>query len=564
MGQLDNYPENPGDEIPNPTEALLRTVNQELERLKSGLLDQLNHDVEKLRAEKASLEQEIAGLQSQRQQQIAQQQLMLRQLAQGLANQLQGEIAVHLNQVTDSHAPVAGNSQAEYKENAYQVLASLDSTLRTTFDTLQNDLNSYRSSLSQQLRHMHSLEQQGELILDALVSRLRDRLHNGSGTLPPAVSGDYESDFPPSEPSHLGEIPIIPEPEPIPAPPAPPPPAAKPQKASVVQLGFVFIIGYAVLLSFFNVVVAIIQGKPKLILGIFELGGFIQPGFGNSLLILWLRMLVVVPAMAVLAKFLYPKVFQDIRKFGSLADTRLVVNVIGSGFFLFLSQVLIYIALGDISPGVAITVFFIYPIVTLLSAWVFFGDRPSKFRGIVATAIFVGIVLISLPSTGIKVDDLFVRGLTTAAASGITFAFYVLLTQASAKKLHPVPFSLINFIVILVCTCGFLMVLPPELGVKVNPDVWPSLIWSGVILGVLTLVSYLLNNIGISMIGAAKASLLGSSGPVLTALFAYIIIGRALSLQQALGMLIVTLGVTALSFEKMLSAPPPPGKKPAK
>jgi len=560
MGQLDNYPENPGDKIPNPTEALLNTVTQELERLKSGLLDQLNHDVEKLRAEKASLEEEIAGLQSQRQQQIAQQQQMLRQLAQGLANQLQGEIAVHLHQTADSHPPVAGNSQADYKENAYQVLAALDSTLRATFDTLQNDLNSYRSSLSQQLRHMHSLEQQGELILDALVSRLRDRLHNGSGTLPP-LSGEQNFDFPPPDHQHLAEIPITPEPEPIPAPPAP---AAKPQKASAVQLGFVFIIGYAVLLSFFNVVVAIIQGKPKMILGMFQLGGFIQPGFGNSLLILWLRMLVVVPAMAVLAKFLYPKVFQDIRKFGSLSDTRLVVNVIGSGFFLFLSQVLIYIALGDISPGVAITVFFIYPIVTLLSAWLFFGDRPSNFRGIVAAVIFVGIVLISLPSTGIKVDDLFVRGLTTAAFSGITFAFYVLLTQASAKKLHPVPFSLINFIVILVCTCAFLMVLPPELGVKVNPDVWPSLIWSGVILGVLTLVSYLLNNIGISMIGAAKASLLGSSGPVLTALFAYIIIGRALSFQQALGMLIVTVGVTALSFEKMLSAPPPPGAKPAK
>jgi uncharacterized membrane protein len=51
---------------------------------------------------------------------------------------------------------------------------------------------------------------------------------------------------------------------------------------------------------------------------------------------------------------------------------------------------------------------------------------------------------------------------------------------------------------------------------------------------------------------------------VLTGLFAYIIIGRALSFQQALGMLIVTVGVTALSFEKMLSAPPPPGAKPAK
>jgi drug/metabolite transporter (DMT)-like permease len=80
------------------------------------------------------------------------------------------------------------------------------------------------------------------------------------------------------------------------------------------------------------------------------------PSLGNSLLILWLRMLVVVPLMAILVTVLYPAVWRDIKQFAQSKDWFLF-NVLGSGFFLFLSQVLIYLALGTISPGVAITQF---------------------------------------------------------------------------------------------------------------------------------------------------------------------------------------------------------------
>jgi drug/metabolite transporter (DMT)-like permease len=82
---------------------------------------------------------------------------------------------------------------------------------------------------------------------------------------------------------------------------------------------------------------------------------------------------------------------------------------------------------------------------------------------------------------------------------------------------------------------------------------WPSLIISCLVLGGTTLLSYLFNNIGISMIGAARASILGATGPALTALLAWAIIQRALYPQQIWGMLLVSLGVAALSFERLRS-----------
>ena len=76
-------------------------------------------------------------------------------------------------------------------------------------------------------------------------------------------------------------------------------------------------------------------------------------------------MIIVVAVMAFMASFLYPRTWSDVRKFSRSGDRDLWLKVIGSGFFLFLSQVLIYIAFGNLSAGVALTIFFIFPSVTV-------------------------------------------------------------------------------------------------------------------------------------------------------------------------------------------------------
>ena len=594
MGQRDLQPENFGASDPQAAEALLRSMTQDIENLRQNLVVQLSQDVERLQREKALLIEDIERLQTQRQQQIVQQQQLVKQITPALANQLQELLRERINQLPVSPSvsdrgtvPLDGSGGAgerqgsmplsrdtaatDYNENAYRLIASLDSTLRTTFKTLQQDLSSYQSSLSQQLGHMYSLEQQGEAILEALVSRLREEIQSESlvaknppvapPTVPPPSplprrerleypeNNHNNSTVPSSSAQPAATMPLVPEPEPPAAIPKPPP---RTQPASKVQLGFLLVLLSSLALSFLNIVITVILNKSR-IFGVFELGGFISPSVGNSLLILWLRMLVVVPLMTGLTSILYPNMWRDIKQFAQSNDKPLFLKVIGSGFFLFLSQVLIYMALGPISPGVAITIFFIYPIVTVLLAWLLFGDRPSSFRGIIIACVFLGVLLIMLPTGAAKLSGL---GVAAAAGSGIAFAIYVILTQMCAKKLHPIPFSWINFVIIL----GFSGLslagpLPESWRFEVDPEMWPSLIISSVILGAITLVSYLFNNIGISLIGAARASILGATGPALTALLALVVIQRALLPLQMFGMLLVTLGVAALSFERLRQAP---------
>lgn len=620
MGQMENRPVSNTSENGRTVESLLQIVTQDLRRLHEGLVTQLSEEVNQLQAEKAYLTEEVKQLKAQHQalqtqrtaalsqQQIAQQQLWAKQLAMALANHLQSLMVQQMNQMAKANSiagmgsGLPGSSQLQ-SDNAQRMLASLDATFSATFRSLQQELNSYHSALSQQLGRMHNLEQQGEAVLRALVGKLQEQLQAesfGSTTaLQSPVSGSAysystgEDEASLSEtvlqpharlgyasPSDLssspflsaqaGQTPPVYSPQsahshppqsasspvistPIPAPGVPQPLTRLfPKKETNFWAGLILVLFSTVALSIHNVVVRVI-GKPSSILGLPEIGGFINiTVLGNSLLILWLRMLVVLPLMVAVSMVLYPPVWRDLSQFLAARDRRPLLNVVGSGFFLFLSQVLIYIAIGQIGAGPAVTILFMYPLVTVPLAWILFGDRPTPLRWAVMAIISLGVVFTALPSIDVnKVTSGGEMGVTAAIAAGIAFALYLIFMQLGFKKLHPVPVSLIQFFTIFVLSSIILIFLGPNLGVLVQPEKRVGFIVSGIILGVLTLIGYLANNFGVRFMGAALASIIASIGPVVTALLAWILINNPLQGVQILGIIMVTLGVGLLSVERM-------------
>jgi drug/metabolite transporter (DMT)-like permease len=296
-------------------------------------------------------------------------------------------------------------------------------------------------------------------------------------------------------------------------------------------------------------VVVGIVGNPSNLLGFIPIGGFIKlNSFSSSLLILCLRMIIVVPLMVGLAGVLYPAARSDIKSFIQSRDRRLMSSVIGSGFFLFLSQILIYLAIGQIGPGIAVTILFMYPLVTVPLAWMLFGDRPTRLRWLVMGVILAGIILSAKASTPASFSAV---GVWTAVFSGVCFALYLISMQISFRKLHPVPVSLIQFSTIFVLS----LICLSFVGIQTQPSNWSGFLGSGLILGMLTLVGYLLNNFGVRYMGAARASIIAASGPALTALLSLMLIPGPksyLNTSQILGILAVTLGVVMLSIERLL------------
>ena len=319
-----------------------------------------------------------------------------------------------------------------------------------------------------------------------------------------------------------------------------------PRNMSQQRAGFFLVLISTIALSIHNVVVRII-GRQSTLLGVFNLGGYLQLGYGNSVLILWYRMLLVLVLMVPIASFLYPALWADLRTCFRPQQRRTLLTVVGSGTFLFLSQILIYVAIGNVGPSVAVTIFFMYPILTVPLAWLLFKDRPSPLRWAVMATISLGVILTALPS--LKGAALSGGGIAAAIASGIAFAFYLILTQLGFKKLHPVPGSLVQFFTIFTLASLILIICDPQqLGVRVANV--PGLAMGGIVLSVLTLIGYLANNFGVRFMGAARASIIASSGPVLTALLAFLLIQSPLRIEQVLGIVLVTGGVTALSLEK--------------
>jgi len=348
-----------------------------------------------------------------------------------------------------------------------------------------------------------------------------------------------------------------------PQPEAKPPQSRSPNSSglSTLQIGFLLIVLSVVVSSLYNVAIKIIFHQGSQIFGVLEVERLLPPTLGNTLLILTLRFMVVVPLMLLLSPILHPRLWQDLENLANsvrgnptpanAATKQILLLSIVSGGFLFLSQVLIYIAIAQVTTGMAIALFFIYPMVTGLLSWFLFRDRPTIFRISAIAAICCGelLVLSGSPSTGMGNISM---GSSAAILSGVAFAAYIILTRVCASKLHPVTFTLINFATMLLLSFICLMLpLPTSWNLIVDPSKMLELVLSAFILGVLTLAGYLLNNVGITKLGASRSALIGGTIPVLTVIFAGLIIQENLDIVQILGVLLVTFGAAAFSFETM-------------
>ncbi len=545
MNSFERSPEFESD----PTQAMLGVLAREIEALRQDLSVQLSQDVRWLQGEKTRLMAEIDRLKQQREQiqgeqSRAQQERWARDFAQAIATELQSQLRDRLYQEAGARqrpeAPrdyaLSNGEPPPVDLAAYRSLTLLDSTISETFSTLQKDISSYQSSLSQQLSQMHSMESQAAALLEAVLDRLMARAGLAEGLNRPQP------------------LPVAPTPPHLEAPPltpaAPPPPAPT---ASRWQLGLIFALLSSAAFSLQNVAVRVIL-FPSTLLGAWSVGGIISPSFGNSIFILWLRMLVVVPLVALLGTHIYnlddQPFWREVFQFLRADNPGAKLKVIGSGFFLFLSQTLAYVAFGGMAAGVVTTLILTYPIITLLLARIFFREALTSFRVLISLTVFLGVALIALPFE--SAIEFSLLSVITALGSGISLALCVILAQMCFKYINPAPFTLIQFSVIFVFSGFFTLffgTLPT--GIQINPGTTALLLLAGILLGLTSLASYLFQNLGIRWAGAASFSIVANTGPVMTSLMAFALIGETLDVPQLAGMLLVTLGVVALGVQRL-------------
>ena len=309
------------------------------------------------------------------------------------------------------------------------------------------------------------------------------------------------------------------------------------------MLGFLIVLLSAVFFCFQNVIVRVLFNE-YLIFGSFQTGGFVAPTLQNSFLLLFMRMLWVVPLMAFLVPTLYPPTWKEIQQLRHREQRPLLLQSIGCGFLMFLYLALLYVSIGLIPTGIALTLFFTYPVFTALLSWRFLGNRPSLFRWSVMGLILFGSTL-TMPYSRTATADSSLVGVGLGVASGVAYALYTVFAQKSFERLHPFPFTWISFAVTLVLSTVSLVFWQGQEAQLA----WVPLWIGGLLSAIATFVGHLLNNFGIRLIGATSASMIGASNPALTVILAWVAIQEKLNDLQLLGVAIVTLSVALLSRE---------------
>ncbi|WP_448561966.1 DMT family transporter [Trichothermofontia sp.] len=213
---------------------------------------------------------------------------------------------------------------------------------------------------------------------------------------------------------------------------------------------------------------------------------------------------------------------------------------------MFLYLALLYVAVGLIPTGVALTLFFTYPVFTALIAWYAFGSPPSRCQWGIMALILLGSFL-TLPQTGFT-GNLFgsqsrAIGTIFGIVSGLAYALYTVNAQQSFTHLHLVPFTWMRFaITLILATLSLGGWQAPS-----TPIQWGPLWIGGICSAIVTLAGHLLNNLGIRQIGATTTAMIGASNPALTVVLAWFTIQERLNHIQLTGVAIVTLGVLLLS-----------------
>lgn len=308
------------------------------------------------------------------------------------------------------------------------------------------------------------------------------------------------------------------------------------------MLGFFIVIFASFCFCFQNVIVRVLFNE-QTIFGIFQTGGFVTPTLQNSFLLMFMRMVLVVPLMASFATKLYPQTWQNVRELGNTESRPLLWRSLGGGMLMFLYLAMLYVSIGLIETGVALTLFFTYPMFTSLFSWLFLGIPPTRFRWMVMIVVLLGTFL-TIPYSQTTSDSYNAVGVIFGIGSGLSYALYTVNAQKSFEALHPVPFTWISFATALGLSACSLLIWQGSSGLN-----WMSMWIGGFLSAIVTLAGHLMFNYGIRLIGATSAATIGATNPSLTAILAWLTIQETLNSLQLLGIVIVTMGVLLLSQE---------------
>jgi len=213
----------------------------------------------------------------------------------------------------------------------------------------------------------------------------------------------------------------------------------------------------------------------------------------------------------------------------------------------YLASLFDFMGLEYISASLERLIVFLYPTLVVLLAAFFFRKRitPPVITALVLS--YAGILLVFARDVSLDQNNILI-GSALVFGSTLAYALYLIGCDGIITRLGPVRFTAYAMTIsCLIVGFHFGLTHPVAELTLQTPEVYKLAIVMAVFSTVLP--AFMLSA-GIRRIGAGKASIIGSAGPVFTIVLAYFLLGESLSGDQLIGAVLVLAGVLWISVRK--------------
>jgi drug/metabolite transporter (DMT)-like permease len=211
-----------------------------------------------------------------------------------------------------------------------------------------------------------------------------------------------------------------------------------------------------------------------------------------------------------------------------------------SALFHGTSSAFYFMSSARIGSGLAMILFFIYPLIVVILNRIFFQTKISKYYFFSISAIFIGIILLA----DLQHFSMDLFGIFLGILAAIFFGLYVFAVQKSS-----IPPITLAFTVSLGCcfASGIFALIDGSFLVPQNIKPVFNIIAMGVISTALPILFFLR---GLNYINSTKASLLGVCEPLAVLFFGWLLLAEEINNMQLIGSAIILLGGAIALIEK--------------
>ena len=221
--------------------------------------------------------------------------------------------------------------------------------------------------------------------------------------------------------------------------------------------------------------------------------------------------------------------------------------VLGLGLIgYYLSSFLDFLGLTYISAGLERLILFLYPTMTVILAGLLFKQRIGA-RVIAAMLLsYAGITLVFMHDAGMSNrSDAVLLGAALVFASTLSYAIYLAGAGHVIARIGAMRFTAYAMVVASTASLLQFWVMRPLNALDLPARVYEYSIAMAIFS---TVLPVFMLSFAIRRIGASRASLIGSIGPVSTIYMAYVFLGERISMLQVAGSSLVLTGVLIISL----------------